>query len=1410
MTTRIEYSEGQRRVPSSNNSSEHSSSSSHEEPPSSSTSSSSSDLWVVQEGQPAPEPTRNLPPLQLSPQPSARDVLHMRHPEDPQKSIRRGFTPAPSVASSDFSGDEEESFTLTDDEVQEILGGHHHEGEDDTLQVNVEFHNDNDGSVVTVQVPEGTKITEAATQAGVYIPTLCHHPRLPPAGKCGVCVVAVEKGPTPTQLACATVCRMNDDGSPMKVHVHGSVLNGLANAALRRNLEYSMEHQTKRFHSNNQFANCGSLEIEDLANYLTKENKMETKSIIYDPALCIGCDRCVRACDNIQGIKVLENPPPSSSAPTVGVAQAPACMTTKAGRPLSETDCISCGQCTIFCPTGAIKEVDHTPAVVRALLDPNKVVVVQMAPSVRVTLAEAFGGNPGDCTTGKLVGAAKACGFDFCFDTLLAADLTIMEEANELLHRIEIAQKGSPEEKAKAPLPMFTSCCPGWVNLVEQSYPELIPNLSTCRSPMAMLSSVIRNHWWPNQVKRNAKYRHYTANPNQADVDQDSLFVVAVMPCTAKKDEMARMSLYGKNGRPETDAVLTVREMARLMELRNVAKRNDYQGFVQIPELRFDNPFGESTGAAVIFGATGGVMEAALRTAADVLSGEDLQDFTYHQVRGMAGIKEATVQLGPKKEIGLSVAVCNQMRNVREFLAQIESSEKQYHFIEIMTCPGGCIGGGGLPQSRDPDVITQRMQSIYSIDERCVKRKAHDNPAVQCLYKDFLIKPLGHRSHHLLHTTYNARPRQPPVLLKAPAPQQSIVMEPGDEANSIYIVYGTQSGTSAQAAKDIKIELQQFIGRSKLKPEPNVSLIAGNAMKPDALASCMAGSMASIFVSCTYGEGEMPEMIAKAWEFFESSDDALFADKNLKYAVFGLCSSRYDVGDQYNRAARRFDRRLEELGGQRMVEVGAGDDQNSEGYRGALDPWLEQLMPKLFATGAAKTSLLDPPEPLFKINLAPSSHSNTNFRPLPPCYHFISLESFKSCVSEGYERPAGVFNFSLKDTGLTYKCGDHLAILPRNPTESVDSILALYGETLQGSQLLTIQTMDVNADCPFPKVLSIRELLTQYLDLCGRPSRQFFKLMFMFARGGETRKRLRSLFERDSKDSISQEEFDTYTDQNTYADVLCEFAKEALPPFEYLLSMIPLNTPRFYSIASSPLDGEEKLELLVVKNMWNDSAKKARVGLNTKYMFEQSKPGDLFAVQIHTGILQPPEEEEDLDTPVIMLGLGAGLAPFVGFLQHRQGQMKKLRDEALAEGSEPKKLGPATLYFGTRHRAHDYYLEDYFQECLKDGSLTAIYTAFSRDGLSPSGKKQYIYNAITENPLGFAKGLELDKAPEESKSNKARCYYCGSANGIPEAIQDSMMEALVSKDGLAMRRERAKEYMDLLVNIDKRFHSECF
>lgn len=471
----------------------------------------------------------------------------------------------------------------------------------------------------------------------------------------------------------------------------------------------------------------------------------------------------------------------------------------------------------------------------------------------------------------------------------------------------------------------------------------------------------------------------------------------------------------------------------------------------------------------------------------------------------------------------------------------------------------------------------------------------------------------------------------------------------------------------------------------------------------------------------------------------------------------------YSVGDQFNRAAKRLDKRLEEVGGSRMYEVGLGDDQHSELYRTEMYKWLETVLPKLFGKEGGGASMLDPPEPLFKLAYAPGIHKST-FRPLPPKYHFVKLASAVSQVAKGYDRPASIFTFDLEDTGVQYDVGDHLAILPRNPESVVEQVLRLYSPHIKDSDLLTVEPVDPHSECAFPPVVTVKELLTQYLDICGRPSRSFFKQLFLFATSLDARNRLRSLFERGppKKDSdqdphitrlrtksdfekMLQEEFELYTATHNYADVLSEFGRNALPPFEYLLSMVPVIRPRLYSIASSPLFDKKRLDLLVVLNEWTDPTKKVRTGLTTQFLFE-ADIGDKVAVQVRTGILQPPSNPQ---TPIVMFGLGTGVAPFRGFMQHRESLQK-----------QGQKLGTATLYVGFRHEEKDYYLAEEFHRWTQQGILSAVHPAFSHDNREQRGGKLYfISDLIEEKPKDMAAALLL----QQEQESKVHTYYCGPA-----------------------------------------------
>ena len=426
-----------------------------------------------------------------------------------------------------------------------------------------------------------------------------------------------------------------------------------------------------------------------------------------DPSKCIRCGRCIRACKDVQGIAALTYAHRSSDI----------VVTTAYNKPMEATDCILCGQCSLVCPTGAIVEKDDTQKVLDALQNPKKHVIVQVAPAVRVSIGDAFGLEPGAISTGQMVTALKLLGFDKVFDTNFGADLTIMEESAEFVERLT---KGGV-------LPMMTSCSPGWVNYMEKHYGDLRDHLSSAKSPMQMFGAIAKTYY-----------------PEKAGVDVHDIVTVAIMPCTAKKFEAARPEM-GRDGMRDVDVVLTTRELIKLIKYVGLE-------FRQLPDSDFDSPLGFGTGAGAIFGASGGVMEAALRTAYEKVTGKTLEKLDFDDVRGFKGIKETSVDLNGKT---VHIAVAHTLRNARLIMEQIKQGTCKYDFIEIMACPGGCIGGGGQPIGTTNAVRKKRMAALYQIDKSLPLRKSHENPEIITLYKDFLGEPLSEKAHELLHTTYH-------------------------------------------------------------------------------------------------------------------------------------------------------------------------------------------------------------------------------------------------------------------------------------------------------------------------------------------------------------------------------------------------------------------------------------------------------------------------------------------------------------------------------------------------------------------------------------------------------------------------------------------------------------------------------
>ena len=562
---------------------------------------------------------------------------------------------------------------------------------------------------ISVSVPKGSTVLDAARAAGVEVPTLCFMKDKNEIGACRICVVEVNEG-RGFRIVTACVYPASDG---MEVLTNTEKIQ----KARKTTLELILSTHDKKCLSCVRSTNC---ELQKLCrDYGVDENAFggfkptyeldnSTPHLVRNNNKCILCRRCVAAC-NEQYVGVI-------GANNRGID-------TSIGTPfevgLSKVPCISCGQCTVVCPTGALTEKDDTDKIWEALADSSKYVIVQTAPSVRATLGECFGMPIGTNVEGKMVAAIKQLGNVKCFNMDITADLTIMEEANELLHRL---MKGGKT-------PMFTSCCPGWVKFAEHYYPELLPNLSTCKSPQEMFSAVLKSYYCEKYNK-----------------DPKNLFIVSVIPCTAKKFEVTRDELGHY-----TDVALTTRELAKMIKEAGI-------DFVNIPAAEYDKPFGEASGAGAIFGATGGVMEAALRTAAYKLGGKGAP-IEFKEVRGTEGIKEAEYTVGGTV---VKVAVAHGLGNARKVIEQIKSGEKDYTFVEVMACPGGCINGGGQPYVSDDirnnvDLKAVRAKALYDYDKKNKLRCSHDTPAVDMLYKEYFGDPLSHKSHELLHTEYVKR-----------------------------------------------------------------------------------------------------------------------------------------------------------------------------------------------------------------------------------------------------------------------------------------------------------------------------------------------------------------------------------------------------------------------------------------------------------------------------------------------------------------------------------------------------------------------------------------------------------------------------------------------------------------------------
>jgi NADP-reducing hydrogenase subunit HndD len=578
-----------------------------------------------------------------------------------------------------------------------------------------------------VEVPEGTNILDAARQAGVNIPTLCYLEKVQAMGSCRVCLVEVEGAKTLT-ASCVTPA-----SEGMKVHTNSRRVR----EARRSVVELILSDHDGDCQLCDRNGDCelqtvsqelGIREITYSGAKSRRRTDSSTPALVRDTAKCISCRRCVTVCTQTQGVAAIF-PQGRGFNSTIGPAFA---------SELADVVCVQCGQCAAVCPVGAISERDHIDRVWAALDDPRKHVVVQTAPAIRAALGECFGYPPGTLVTGKMVTALRMLGFDRVFDTNFTADLTILEEGTELLTRL----KKALVEKQPVALPMFTSCSPGWIRFAEHFYPEILANISTCKSPQQMFGAVAKTYY-----------------AEKAGKSPEDIVVVSVMPCTAKKYEAQRPEMRS-SGMQDVDIVLTTRELGRMIQEAGIE-------FADLEDGKMDSILGDSTGAADIFANTGGVMEAALRTVHEIVTGRPLPFENLHvkPIAGLEGVKEAAVTLQGTvadwsflEGVTVKVAVAHGLANARQIIERIKQGG-EYHFIEVMTCPGGCIGGGGQPRLTTDEVRRARIAAIYREDEGKTLRASHYNPEVKRIYEEYLKNPLGEKSHHLLHTRYTPRSR---------------------------------------------------------------------------------------------------------------------------------------------------------------------------------------------------------------------------------------------------------------------------------------------------------------------------------------------------------------------------------------------------------------------------------------------------------------------------------------------------------------------------------------------------------------------------------------------------------------------------------------------------------------------------
>ncbi|KAL0205638.1 hypothetical protein P9112_000945 [Eukaryota sp. TZLM1-RC] len=1169
---------------------------------------------------------------------------------------------------------------------------------------------------------EGDNLLESLKAAGFDIPHFCYHKDLGSVGTCGLCTIQAQRHDEdkPSLVkACETLSE-----SFMKIVTD--------NSFVRKHRLESLSTLTSRQSKLRSIpSHAPGSELDTFTSQCTEWSKDSTHAITIDRSMCVSCQRCVKMCRDVQEVGVLR----VSSEGTVAV--------TPEGLGLGDSGCISCGGCTSVCPTGAIKETSFIEKIEEWISDPLIITVAQVAPSIRVLFGELFGEEPADYTKHVIAGL-RTLGFDYCFDTEFGADLCIMEEAFEFVQRLT--------GRSEKPLPMTTSCCPAFVTFAEKNSPQLLPHISTVRSPHILVGSIIKSYW--SFLK---------------GFDPSVIRVVSIMPCVTKGSEAARPELVVE-GFPAVDVVLTAREFGTFLKskLRNpLVEINQIINQNPPSFSSFDSNLGESTASAQSFARTGGVMTSALKVVYHWLRGEELPEIKFSPVPHMKGVKEAVVDFGVEGIGEVKVAVVNGISGVQKITQDLSSCP--FAFIEVMSCIGGCIVGMGGPKFENREEATAKRTRV--VDDLAkqkgrVQLRSDQNVEVQTLYRDYLETPGSEMAEKLLHTSYRAR-----KLLKAPVPpidrttllstEQHTVKEKEKGKVQVLFLFSTTTGT----AEELCLNCANEVWTNGF----SVDIKNTKDLEPSALLSFTNSITLVLFIS-TYGVGDIPESAKDLWNYLSRPSMKPNELCNVNYCIFSLGSSTFP---NFCKAGFDFDSLLSSLGAQRILDICSVDTMQRNSVLTKLDTFTESLLSILpeFVGFPHLRAKEEYPKATFRV--AKSIGKMARIPPPVPFTSRLLVKSVSLLTPSDYIRPIYKVVFQSRSS-ISYNIGDSLSLYPHNKPNLVEQLLTFL--KLNPEELISVLPIQgTKIPSKFAPRITFRHLISQYFALEECPSRRFCHSLSFFVSDDREKQKLLHFGSKEGGDDLSK----WCKLGGSVVDLITSFSTLNIP-LDLLLSIIPLQKPRLYSIASAPRVFTDEIHMIMVNvdYILDDGTK--RQGVTSSYvtrLFKEFQLSSQFthysSLGINPGTLKFPK---DLDSFVMVFALGTGIAPFLAHFQERNRLI-----------SQGRRLGNLVLYLGCRMEQMDFICKQEILNYAKTGVITHLKTSFSHD------QEQFV------TPLDRLK--EDRQTPIEYMQNEKFCfYYCGLA-GIVDKIELILTE-IAMENGLDPEHVFSRAKKELRWNVE--------